>query len=194
MKLYFDESTNSRLVKRFQDDSELVLISAYRKEFTNKENKERQSKLKSDVRKKGFGYIEFLSVWNEGGENSEERALLIPNMTLKDGLQLGNKYDQYSIIHKNVDGCKEYISSDKYGRNIGEEVQKFNTDGNFLNIETAKQIFSHKKQGGSSKAIKGPNAQPFNLKSEHFELYEVLEPRPSYFWDGERLVKIRLNQ
>lgn len=61
-----------------------------------------------------------------------------------------------------------------------------------MNIEMAKKIFARKMNGAASKTIKGSNTQPFSLTSEQFELFEVLEARPSYFNINERLVKINL--
>lgn len=189
---YFDESSNSRLVKRFQDESSFAIISAYRINYSEDENRQRQKRLKGEIRKLGFGFNEFVSAWQEDGETSYERALLIPNIPFDEALKLGNIFDQYSIIYKDDSGCKEYVSSDKYGKSIGTEIQKFNTSGNFMNIEMAKKIFARKMNGAASKAIKGSNPQPFSLTSEQFELFEVLEARPSYFNTNERLVKINL--
>ena len=69
--------------------------------------------------------------------------------------------------------------------NEGDVVRRFNIDGKkILNIEDAESIFSKRIGGPVSKPVKGN--RPFTLKTVD-EMYEVEQPKPSYFQNKERL-------
>lgn len=180
-----DEASTSRFYQRMTPESEWAIISPYRSEYSEKENRERMVKLKSEVRKLGYGFNQLLSRWVEDGENFDEQSLFIPNMKSDEAIKLGKKYEQSSIIINNADGCYEICTTPFENNKEGDVVRKFNLSGNSpMNISDAEQVFSHRKGGAVSKPIKG--GKPFRLS----EVYEVFAPRASYFQNGYRMEKI----
>lgn len=183
-----DESNTFRILGHLQDDSSCAIISPYRGEYSEEENRKRMVNLKSDTRKMGYGFIEFISRWAEGGEEFDERSILIPGITNKEAFELGKKYEQSSIIYKDDSGCFEVCTNPFEGHSRGDVVRKFlNTGEHILNIEQARDIISKKEGGAVPLPIKG--GKPFHL-GEIKEMFEVEQPRPSYFQTEERLTKI----
>jgi len=132
------------------------------------------TKLKSNVRELGFGFTEFISRWVKDGEKFDERSLLIGNIDKETALKLGIKYNQYSIIYKDINGCFEICTTPFDNYNVGDIIKEFNISGNhILNIDDAKEIFIRRKGVG-----------------EYFELHEVFQPRPSVFETEERTERL----
>jgi len=180
------ETSTSRIYQHISDENKkFAIVSPYRSEYSEKENKQRMSELKQKVHQMGFGFIQMLSRWVEDGEAFDEQSLLIPNISREVAIKLGKEYEQSSIIYKEGTKCEEICTTpfEKYKEN--EVVRTFNTSGNkILNIHDAEEIFAHRKGGPVSKAIKG--GKPFTLS----ELYEVEPPRPSYFGASYHYSKI----
>lgn len=189
--------TTNRILQHFQDDSSLAIISSYRTERTEAENKALLQKLKKKVRSLGLGFTELLSKWTEEdketGEvvSSDERSLMIYGISLKDAVDFGKELQQSSIIYKSKDKCAEvctieFVDFDGVKHKEREVVRKFNIRGTSpLNLEDAKNIFEKRKGGPTSKPLKSNRA--FRLA----ELHEVESPRGSIFSDGkERYLKI----
>ena len=163
------ETSYNRVLKHI-NSGEFVIISPYREEYSEKENKSRMRELQSIVRKNlKLGYIWLKSTWNSFNEKGEpntveEESLLVPNMTLKQGVDLGIKYEQFSIIVKDEDGLREicttpYVSNFK----VGDVVQSFNYDDNdSLGLDEVRDILQHKKEGSISTSKKGKVS--FSLK------------------------------
>lgn len=145
-------------------------------------NRVSQGELKKDLRAKGLGYIELLGRWVDPDTQipEDEYSFLIPNISKKDALELGNKYGQYSIIYKDEDGCYEYSTHNDDEMKVGDTVRKFNLEGNkFLHMDTARDVFAG-KSGFGSKVKKG------NFKFSLGEMYLVNSPRGVYFQDTYR--------
>lgn len=192
-----NESSMSRIYKKLTDDSSCAIISTYRGERSEQENRKLLNDLKNIARSK-YGFIEFISRWSEdiGGEvvSSDERSLLIPNITFSEALRLAQKYDQASFIYKDKDCCKEYCSNDfkdydgKYF-SVGDTVRTFNTnkdDKNILNLTDAREIFERRKGGPASYLVKGSGQKAFHLE----EVLEVEGARASYFQKGNSTICI----
>lgn len=174
------ESNTSRIYQHITEDDKWAIVSPYRSERSEKENRIKMNELKSDVKK--YGFIQFVSRWVEDGIAFDERSLLIPNIDSKDALNLGKKYNQASVIIKDENGCREICTTPFETFQVGDVVRTYNINGdNVMNIKDAEDIFSKRKGGPASKPIKGGKA--FHLS----EVYEVEEPRPSYFQKAERL-------
>ena len=102
-----NESSMSRIYQKLVDDSSCALISTYRSERSENENHKLLQELKQDVRAK-FGFIEFIARWAEKLDNNEvvasdERSLLIPNISLTESMQLAKKYNlivDYNMLKK----------------------------------------------------------------------------------------------
>ena len=174
------ESSTSRIFQHLTTDDTWAIVSPYRSERSEKENLAKMTELKADARK--YGFIQFISRWVENGEAFDERSLLIPNISVEDALALGRKYDQSSVIVKDENGCREICTNPFETFKPGDVVRVYNIDGDkIMNISDAEEIFSKRRGGPASKPVKGGKA--FHLS----EVYEVEEPRPSYFQNGERL-------
>lgn len=194
---YIIESGTSRIYKHLSEN-DCAIVSPYRSEYTEAENKSRMMKLKSEVRKLGYGFIQFISRWveadSETGEtfSSDEQSLLIPNIPADIAMKLGRDFEQSFIIIKNEDGCREVCTTafsswdnPDVKFNPGDVVRTFNVSGDhILNVEEAEAIFSRRIGGPASKPIKGGKA--FRLK----EVFECEDSRASYFQD--RLTGIRI--
>ena len=182
MKL--DEASTSRTLDRLTNpDSVCAIISPYRGEYSEKENKQRMIKLKSEVRKLGYGFNQFVSRWVEDGEAFDEESLLIPDIPFRLAYQLGKQFEQSSIIYKDSKALREICTTAFETYKPTDVVRTFNNSGNHvLNIKDAQEIFSRRKGGPVSMPKKGSNKKPFTLKiKENYELYEKHNPRPSYF-------------
>lgn len=186
------EATTSNIYKRLTDDKTCAIISPYRDEYSESENKERMAMLKLKVRELRYGFNQFISRWVENGKAFDEQSLLIPNITEKEAIELGREFNQSSIIFKDSVNCREICITPFEDYEQGQVVRIFfNTGNHIFNIDEAKEIFSKRKGGPASMPIKGSNRQPFTLKAtESFELYEVEQAKPSYFQDKERLRRI----
>lgn len=192
-----NEISTSRLLKHLADDNSLAMISTYRTERTEKENLRLLKELKNTVRSMKLRFSEFVARWVETDlENpqntitSDERSLMIYNISMNDAIELGKKYDQSSIIFKAKDKCAEICTvpfTDWEGNEHkeGQVVRVFNIKTSKpLNINIAKAIFEKRLGGPASKPIKGN--RPFTLTSVH----EVESPRGSTFSDSEKLLKV----
>jgi hypothetical protein len=100
------EASLSRIWQHIQNGKTFAVISAYRGNYTEEENRKRHNQLKTDVRALGHGFIEQKSGYTytdplsgeEGG--AEEKSLFIPNISKADAVALGRKYTQESILWK----------------------------------------------------------------------------------------------
>ena len=191
-ELEASEATTSNIYKRLTDGNTCAIISPYRGEYSENENKLRMNSLKLKVRKLGYGFNQFISRWVEDGQFFDEQSLLIPNITEKQAKRLGEQFEQSSIIFKDSKNCREICITPFEVYKAGDIVRTFfNTGNHVMNIEEAKEIFSRRKGGPASMPIKGSNKQPFTLSSkESFELYEVEQPRASYFQSKETTKKV----
>lgn len=170
------ESSISRVYKHLSDDSQCAIISTYRQERSEEENKRLFKELKKSVKQGGFGYIEFVSRWVEDGESSDEESILIPGCPLKQALIWGKAYDQSSIIFKDSEGCREICTEPFETYKPFEVVRVFNNVGpGMLNLNDAKEIFERRK-GGPASGLKKGDGRAFTLKVQ-----EKLEARPSVF-------------
>ena len=177
------EAATSNIYKRLTDRSTCAIISPYRSECSENENKLRMSGLKLKVRRMGYGFNQFISRWVEDGQAFDEQSLLIPNITKDQALSLGREFEQSSIIFKDSESCREICINPFEDYKPGQVVRTFfNTGNHIFNISEAKEIFTRRKGGPASMPDKGSNKQPFSLSpKEAFELYEVEQPRASYF-------------
>ena len=176
-----NEASNANIYKRLSDPEQTVaIISPYRGEYSEKENKQRLTKLKSDVRQLGYGFNQLLSRWVEDGEAFDEQSLFIPNITYKQAYALSKAYEQSSFIFKDKDGLREICTTPFENYSEGDVVRTYKTGKNELfNFEDAKAVFSRRVGGPGSQLVKGSNNQPFQFKTVD-EVWEVRQPRPSY--------------
>lgn len=189
-----NEISTSRLLKHLSDNKTLAIISTYRTERTEAENRSLLGKLKRDVRSMGLGFTEFIARWvqdNDGEtEASDERSLMIYGISLDKAIELGQEYEQSSIIFKSSDKCAEVCTTaftdyEGVSHTVGNIVRTFNMNSDRpLNIDQAKAIFSQRMGGPASMPVKGN--RPFNLQ----EVLEVESARGSTFTTKERYIKL----
>lgn len=184
--------TTNRILQHLQDKNTLAIISPYRTENSNQENKRLLNNFKSQVRSKNLGFSELKSKWVEIDQNtnqsisSDERALMIYHISLQDAMNFGRIYNQSSIIYKDANRCAEvcttsFIDSNGHHYTPGNIVRTFNVNGtNPLNLNIAKEIFADRLGGPASKPIKSNRA--FTLK----EVCMVESPRGNIFSNEER--------
>ena len=138
-----NESYLSRILQHIEDPTMVFgVMSAFRDELTREKNEGRHLLLKDEVRKSGYGYIEMDSGWvaKKGSVRimEDKVSLLIPKIACKGLIDLGNKYDQYSVIHKGVSGksvaFREYATSGS-SLSAGAILKEFSKDA-------AKNFFS----------------------------------------------------
>lgn len=164
------ESSLSRVWQYIENDKPFGVISPFRREYSFDENLKRYANLKNDVRSLGYGFIELKGGFKEEGVFVNELALFIPNITEKNIVDLGIKYEQYSVIFKDNSKFVEIGTNDFSG--IGEIKNNFISKGWDKNIsfdsDLTKEFFSSLAKGShrDKKFL-------FNIKDE--ELYEMIE-------------------
>lgn len=175
------ESNTSRIYQHITQDDTWAIISGYRDDAPESENRKSQAQLKANVKSLGYGFIESVARWVSGGVGYDEKSLLIPNITEKDAMKLGKGGEQKTIIIKTDAGVREICTTpfiDEGKRySVGEIVRTYNiTKDSPLNISDAEKIFDKKiANRGATKPIKG--GKPFTLS----RVDELYQPRPSYF-------------
>lgn len=76
------------------------ILSAYGP-FSKKVNQQRHGQLVAELQRRGYRrFTNLKGSW----EGVAEKALLVPNMSYKDLFDLGRRFDQVSVIYKNIDG------------------------------------------------------------------------------------------
>ena len=175
------EASNANIYKRLSDPEQTVaIISPYRGEYSEKENRQRLTKLKSDVRDLGLGFNQLISRWVENGEAFDEQSLFIPNISYKDAYKLSKAYEQSSFIFKDKDGLREICTTPFENYSEGDIVRTYKTGKNELfNFEDAQAVFSKRVGGPGSQLVKGSNKKPFQFKTVN-EVWVARQPRPSY--------------
>lgn len=112
----------SRIWKYFKDKN-FGTISAYKTTLAPEENKKAQEALKQDVRSKGYGYKEMKGVYRYAdGTTGHEYSLFIPNIKKEDLIEIGNKYDQETVLY--ADPEKNKIVLDFIKENKTKEYDK----------------------------------------------------------------------
>ena len=96
------EAKFSRVFQYVEDDKrDFGILSAFRSVNSEKENKARHEELKKLVRSMGYGFIEMRGGYRGDEGFAEELSLLIPNITKREIVALGRKYQQHSVMYKN---------------------------------------------------------------------------------------------
>jgi len=143
------------------------VVSAYRDENSDSENKSLHRALGKDIRALDLGFIELASKWEEDGSVSSEQSYLIPKISKEDVIKLGEKYKQFSVL-SGTGGVTEHIcsSSDLCG-SVGKTLQVFKKGA--LSQADFKGAFSLLKKGSQS------------ATETRFKLLEVNENQRSHF-------------
>lgn len=147
--IQLDESSLSRIFTHIrQGKRSFGIISPFRGDLPKAENEERYIELKKTVRTLGYGFIEMQGGFKEEGGFTLEKSLFIPSITRKELVELGKKYDQYSVIHKDENSFVEIGTNSNAG--IGRIKNSFQfKDRNSLELaqEVMKDFFSKLTKG-----------------------------------------------
>ena len=140
---------------------------------------EKDNRIKAKVRKLGFGIKEYIGRFIENDSTIDERILLVFDITIKKAKELGKEFGLSSIIYKDQENCREIcISTFTHMEKVNDQevTQTYYPDdivrvyhNTYLNEDLIKEILFTRR---------GP-------VGVDFELYEVEQPRPSYFQDKE---------
>ena len=180
------EAKTSRIWQHLTQGDDWAIVSPYRSEYSEEENQHRMTKLKKAVRAAGYGFIQFVSRWVENGEAFDEESLMCMNMDEATAIKLGKQFEQSSVIVCKDGSVREICTTPFETYSDGETVRTFDLSGNTpMNIRDAEEIFAKRKGGPVSKPKRG-RAKPFTLK----EMYEIEEPRASYFQNKRKTLKI----
>lgn len=159
-----NETSKSRIYSQLSDESDtkLAIISACTSDS------DRTTELRDDVLDLGCGYVNVVARWiNEEGDAEDESSLIIYNISLKDAIKLGTKYEQHSIIYKDENGLR-LISTNPDSESeykIGQDITYFDNSGtHFMNISDAEKIFAKQRQGDASYVPRAKSA--FSLKKK----------------------------
>jgi len=152
-------------------NTEFAIMSAYRGEYTEKENIQRTIDMHHDIRNLDLGAIQMFGYWyeNKGTEQehlSEERSWFIPNPQSNDEhkfkddmIFLGNKYDQEAIIL----GDKKYVFL------LDCKTKEYDTIGHTNTLKT-------KDVGEIYSKIKGKNFTFSLSENINFNFDQYLKP------------------
>lgn len=183
MSLFLYETSLARLYHHFTGDKPFAIISTYRPDKSEKQNKADLLELKRIAKK--YGFNEFISRWVEDGEAFDERSLIIYGIPEKEAFDLAKKYRQSSFIYYDGKTCFERCVTPFESYKSGDIVRTYKTSDDVFNVKDAQDIFQKRKGGPASYPVKGN--LPFTLKA----VDEVIQARPSYFRKEsyERLVE-----
>ena len=130
-----NESSLSRIYQHSKE-SNIGMITAYRGQYSVRQNEDRNEKLKSDIQSGGFGYIPVIGFYIENPGTQEERRvkeqsfLVISSSNdsgkLKGFLQrAGARYDQDSVLYKDASVEDAILIGTSSGRwpGLGTEVK-----------------------------------------------------------------------
>ena len=163
------------LHKILTDNISFAIVSPYCGGKAEKENRIRMNRLKGRVRNDlKLGFVQFVSRWVEDGISYHEESLLIPNISFEDAMGLGRAFGRSSIIYKDGLSCREVCVNafDSYQPN--DVIKTFDLNGDHvIDIKDAAKVFVKRKDLPAC-----------------FELFEVEEPKPSYFQTERKLIRI----
>ena len=160
MKKY-TESSFSRIIQHIENGVSFAVISAYRSEFKPEENKQRHLQLGKDIQKMGYGFIMQDSGYQyQDGTVANEQSYFVPTITYKEAIDLGNRYDQESILYKDDQKgfilvySTNFIDSEGVPHHINDIAMTFkwkSSDGKItFDSEVLKYAFSSLKRANSS--------------------------------------------
>jgi len=153
-----DEASLSRVYQHVQQQKNTTswaMMTAFRYLNTPKENRELNKKLESDLRGKGLGFFKVEGRWRECTDSnmnyaqcpeeklkdSIEESFFVPNISIKDAHELGNKYGQDSVLYagEQTKGNAFLLYRDGHTENMGK-----------MHPDTIQQAYSKMKSGPKS--------------------------------------------
>ena len=134
---YINESSLSRIWQFVEDNKkQFAVISASRKLNSDEENEKNYIELIKDIRDLGYGYIKMRGGYKEKTGFVREKSLFVPNIKKSEIIELGRKYNQDSILFKDVNKFVEIGTNKETG--IGKILMNFKKQSNVDNLNLAK--------------------------------------------------------
>lgn len=139
---YLNESSLSRIWQYVEDkNKQFGVMSAFRGKLNAKDNEIRHKELKDVVRKMGYGFIELKGGYEEESGIVEEKSLFIPSISKKELMDLGQKYEQDSVIFKDMNEFS-LIGTNKF-TGVGKVLANFRFSSGRENLVAGmKDLFS----------------------------------------------------
>jgi hypothetical protein len=200
------ETKLSRLWSHIQNRTPFGMVSLSRSDMSNKEKDRAFIRLKEEVRKKGYGYIElkggYIEHDDEGSPTKEvvnELSLMVPNITKEHLIELGTINLGYgpqdTVLYCDGENFLGYIITNPVLGEVGspETTFEYGKDKDALPMgkEAVSKYFSMLKKGSHS-------SKKFGFKVEqmdNFRLYEMGQIRTPKnpngdWWDnfGRRII------
>jgi hypothetical protein len=98
---------------------------------------------KSDLKARGFGYHEYVLRWDERGSQVEESRLLVPDVSRKTAVRLGERYGQASVLYKAGGVISEICTAPSDDHQTGDTLAEHEIERDMpLNAETVRSIFA----------------------------------------------------
>lgn len=167
MKTIIAESSLSRIFQHIEDPSKSFgVISAFRADNSNQENKTLHANLKAAVREMGLGFIEMRGGYKGDQGFVNELSVFIPGISRKQIVALGTQYNQHSVIYKDA---KEFaLIGTNAAAGVGKTLSNFSfgkgKDNLVLAQDAMKDFFSALLKGGQ-------RGQKFLFRMEEKEVW-----------------------
>ncbi len=164
-----DEASLGRVLQHVQGKKNVKrwgVLTAYRYANTPAENKEANKRLQSELRAKNLGYFELEGHWQECQDkrvnyfdcpkdqlkDSTEIALFVPNISIKDLHQLGNQFEQDSVLYGGEDTKGNGMLVYKNGRveNVGD-FHPDNMQQAYSKMRNTDKVFAFQRQKGKKR-------------------------------------------
>ena len=101
MKYILAESSLSRIFQHIEDRGRSFgVVSAYRSDLPDAENKERHEQMKTRIRSFGLGFIELRGGYKGDQGFVTELSLFIPSISRSKLIDLGKEFNQHSVLYK----------------------------------------------------------------------------------------------
>jgi hypothetical protein len=124
------EASLSRVWQHVNSDRPIALLTAFRNEYTRKENLARNRTLATDIRKAGYGYFFVDGYWieNQGTPQevhvAEDSIFVVGDEHDQEGflrriVQFGKQYNQDAVLVKNSQGAKLYSQTGEQILDVG---------------------------------------------------------------------------
>jgi len=150
MKMTIAESSVSRIFQHIEEPGRAFgVLSAYRGDNSEAENKRLHAELKAAVREMGLGFIEMRGGYKGDQGFVTELSLFIPGVSRKQIIDLGTKYNQHSVIYKDT---KEFsLIGTNAAAGVGKTLSSFTfgkgKDNLVLAQDAMKDFFSSLLKG-----------------------------------------------
>jgi hypothetical protein len=91
----------SRIMQHVDDPKRSFgVITSYRSDRSDDDNRKSFEVLKSEVRSMGYGYSELAGGYNGDQGPVQEPSLFVPKISKDQTIKLGVKYDQHAVLYK----------------------------------------------------------------------------------------------